>query len=205
MQDDMYLIAVDGWKTELAIVEGKKGEVECDLVPKYLVIDRYFASEKQAIEELQTKLEEAGRQIEEIIEENSGDEGFFADFEKINKASVTARAKEIKNKSEDVEELKIMNKYLELQEQESEAKKAIKEAEKSLEAKVIARYKILTEGEIKVLVVDDKWITILDHAIKGEMDRISQRLTQRIKELAERYELPLPTLISDGNANSKSR
>jgi len=197
MQDDMYLIAVDGWKTELAIVEGKKGEVECDLVPKYLVIDRYFASEKQAIEELQTKLEEAGRQIEEIIEENSGDEGFFADFEKINKASVTARAKEIKNKSEDVEELKIMNKYLELQEQESEAKKAIKEAEKSLEAKVIARYKILTEGEIKVLVVDDKWITILDHAIKGEMDRISQRLTQRIKELAERYELPLPTLISE--------
>lgn len=53
----MYLIAVDGWKAELAVVEDKEGEIECDLVPKYLVVNRYFASEKQAIEELQTKLD----------------------------------------------------------------------------------------------------------------------------------------------------
>ncbi|MCG7852818.1 MAG: type I restriction-modification system subunit M, partial [Methanosarcinaceae archaeon] len=39
MQDDMYLIAVDGWKAELA--------------PNYLIINRYFANEKQVIEELQ--------------------------------------------------------------------------------------------------------------------------------------------------------
>ena len=32
----------------------------------------------------------------------------------------------------------------------------------------------------------------LDAAIHGEMDRISQALTQRVKELAERYETPLP-------------
>jgi type I restriction enzyme M protein len=36
----------------------------------------------------------------------------------------------------------------------------------------------------------------LQHAINSEMDRISQRLTQRIKELAERYEMPLPELTS---------
>ena len=29
-------------------------------------------------------------------------------------------------------------------------------------------------------------------AIHGEMDRISQALTERVKELAERYETPLP-------------
>jgi type I restriction enzyme M protein len=29
------------------------------------------------------------------------------------------------------------------------------------------------------------------------MDRISQRLTQRIKELAERYEIPLPALVTE--------
>ncbi|MFH1780585.1 MAG: type I restriction-modification system subunit M, partial [Candidatus Nealsonbacteria bacterium] len=65
MQDDMYLIAVDGWKAELVAVEGKKGVVECDLVPKYLVIDRFFASEKQAIEELQANLENSSQKIEE--------------------------------------------------------------------------------------------------------------------------------------------
>lgn len=197
MQDDMYLIAVDGWKAELAAVEGKKGEMECELVPKNLVINRYFASEKQTIEELQTKLENASQEIEELIEENSGEEGYFADFEKINKASVTSRIKEIKNKRADAEELKVMEKYLALGEQESEAKKKIKEAEKALDTKVIAKYKTLTESEIKVLVVDDKWMKSLEREVKSEMDRISQRLTGRIKELAERYATPLPKLLTE--------
>ncbi len=34
----------------------------------------------------------------------------------------------------------------------------------------------------------------IDEAVKGEMDRISQQFTQRIKELVERYETPLPRL-----------
>jgi type I restriction enzyme M protein len=46
--------------------------------------------------------------------------------------------------------------------------------------------------EIKTLVVDDKWLTALDARIHGEMDRISQALTRRVRELAERYETPLP-------------
>ena len=38
--------------------------------------------------------------------------------------------------------------------------------------------------------------TTLAAAIHGEMDRISQALTQRVKELAERYETPLPQMVS---------
>ncbi len=197
MQDDMYLIAVDGWKAELEAVEGKKGEVECDLVPKYLVINRYFACEKQAIEDLKAKLDNISQEIEELIEEHSGENGYFADFEKINKAIATSRMKEIKGKPEDAEELTVMEKYLTLQEQESEAKKKMKEAEKALETQVIAKYKTLTESEIKVLVVDDKWMATLEQAVKGEMERISHRLTGRIKDLAERYATPLPTLITE--------
>jgi type I restriction enzyme M protein len=34
----------------------------------------------------------------------------------------------------------------------------------------------------------------LDGAIHGETERVSQQLTQRVKELAERYETPLPRL-----------
>ncbi len=200
MQDDTYLIAVDGWKAELVPREGKKGEMECDLVPKYLVINRYFASEKKAIEELHAKLGITSREIEELIEEHSVEDGYFVDFEKINKASVTARIKEIKNKPEDAEELKVMETYLALGEQESEAKKKIKEAEKALDARVITKYKTLTESEIKVLVVDDKWMVMLEQAVKGEMDRISQRLAHRIKELAERYGTPLPTLVTETEA-----
>lgn len=196
MQDDIYLISVDGWKAELVAVEDKKGGLECDLLPKYLVINNYFGTDKLAIEELQGELEKVGRGIEELIEENSGEDGYFADFEKINKASVLSRIKEIKNNPSDTEELKLLDLYLALLEKDFEIKKKIKEAKKELETKVIAKYEILTESEIKVLVVDNKWMDTLERAIKGEMDRINQRLTQRIKELAERYETPLPTLIN---------
>ena len=34
----------------------------------------------------------------------------------------------------------------------------------------------------------------IERSVKTEMERISQRLTGRIKELAERYETPLPKM-----------
>ena len=74
------------------------------------------------------------------------------------------------------------------------SRSAVKEAEADLDAKAYAKYPKLTEAEIKTLVVDDKWLAALDAAIHGEMDRISQALTQRVKELAERYETPMPQL-----------
>ncbi|MFH1444713.1 MAG: type I restriction-modification system subunit M [Candidatus Peregrinibacteria bacterium] len=203
MQDDMYLIAVDGWKAELVPVEGKKGETECDLVPKLLVVNHYFAGEKKAIENLQTNLDNSSREIEELEEENSGEEGCFVSFDKVNKAAVSARMKEIKGKSEDAEEYKVMQRWLDLSGAESEAKKKIKDAEKALEAQVVAKYPTLTEADIKILVVDDKWMMTLEQAIKSEMDRISQRLTQRIKELAERYETPLPALVTETEVLTK--
>jgi len=71
----------------------------------------------------------------------------------------------------------------------------MKDDEVALDAKAYAKYPKLTEAEIKTLVVDDKWLATLDTAIHGEMDRISQGLTQRVKELAERYEIPMPQQV----------
>ena len=45
-------------------------------------------------------------------------------------------------------------------------------------------------------MVDDKWLASLSTAIHGEMDRISQALTQRVKELADRYDTPMPQMAS---------
>ena len=45
--------------------------------------------------------------------------------------------------------------------------------------------------------MDDKWLAALRAAIYGEMERISQELTQRVKELAERYETALPQMTTD--------
>ena len=56
MQDDCYLIAADGWKAETyRIIEtDKKGKEKdkgwtCDLIPKPLIVARYYAKEQAAI------------------------------------------------------------------------------------------------------------------------------------------------------------
>jgi type I restriction enzyme M protein len=191
MQDDVYLIAVDGWKVELSLVNGKKDEWNCDLVPKQLVINRYFAAEQKAIDQF-------SRQMEEIEEEHSGEEGLLEEVKtdkgKISKVNVQKRIKEIKTGKEAVEELKVLETYLNLIEKEADANKKIKDALTALDKKVIAKYKILTEDDVKALVVDDKWMTVISRDIKSEMEHISQRLTHRVKELAERYVAPMPKL-----------
>jgi len=70
MQDDCYLIAADGWKAETyRIIEtNKKGkEVDkgwaCDLVPKQLIVNRYFAAQQAAIREQEAALESVVAQM----------------------------------------------------------------------------------------------------------------------------------------------
>ena len=84
--------------------------------------------------------------------------------------------------------------WLSLNGEEAALKKRVKEAEAALDAQAYAQYPKLSEAEIKTLVVDGKWLAALEAAVGGEMDRVSQHLTQRVKELAERYETPLPEM-----------
>jgi type I restriction enzyme M protein len=69
--------------------------------------------------------------------------------------------------------------------------------EDDLERKVDGQYPKLTENEIETLVVDDKWVATLAAAVRGELNRVSQTLTGRIRQLAERYAAPLPQLTDE--------
>ena len=209
MQDDCYLISADGWKAELTISRQTKTitEWDCDLVPKSLVINRYFLAEKQAIEKLEAEKETIAAEIAELEEEHNTEDGYFAELDKLNKANVLKRLKDlltVKPKKEKqvlayaaepvsaYGEQAVLRKYLKLLDEQTAISKKMKDALSELDKKVIERYKTLTIDEIKQLVVDDKWMTVLERDVKTEMEHISQRLTQRIKELAERYETPLP-------------
>jgi type I restriction enzyme M protein len=64
----------------------------------------------------------------------------------------------------------------------------VKEAEKKLDKQVIEKYPQLSEDEVKTLVVDDKWLSAIKGQIDGEVEAISRSLTQRVNELAGRYE-----------------
>jgi type I restriction enzyme M protein len=206
MQDDAYLLACEGWKAEthrvIEIKKGKEGkpgkEVDkgwaCDLIPKPLLVAALFADEQAAIDALAAELEAASSKLAELEEDEGGDEGVFADFDKVNKAAVAARLKEIKDDAEAKAEAALLSEWIALEAKVAGSKKRLKEAEDKLDAEAYARYPTLSEAEIKGLVVDDKWLSALDRAIQGEMDRVSQRLASRAKELAERYETPLPEL-----------
>lgn len=207
MQDDVYIISVDGWKAEIKVTNRKKGEWECELIPKQLVINRYYAEGQKAIEELEAEKEMIASEMEELKEENSGEEGLLEevinDKGNITKGDLKKRIKEIAGDPDFEDELKLLGQYLELNDKESDTGKKIREKISELDKKVLAKYKILSGDEIKVLVVDDKWMSTIYNDIKSEMERISQRLTQRIKDLAERYESPLPKLIQEAEIFSK--
>ena len=210
MQDDVYMIVSDTWKPGNE-VEWTKKEFEGKLIPKLLMITRYFAIEQKAIERLEADRDAVAAQIEELEEEHSGEDGFFADFDKISKNTVNARLKEITpvkskigfNMAAEPEALygerAVLEQYLKLCDELSEANRKLKEAKAGLDKKLLAKYPVLTEAEVKELVVGDKWMATIENTVHNEMQRISQRLTSRIKELAERYENPMPTLTNEVN------
>lgn len=224
MQDDVYLIAADGW-VEAArprgIVEDKERKIKetpdltigrkkykMDLVPPALVVGRFFAKEQAAIEALQSAQESAACELEEFVEEHAssseGEEGLLADAAndkgKITKGGVKDRLKAIQDEPENDEERDALTRCLELIEAESAASKAVKDAQAVLDARVLARYAKLAETEIKTLIVEDKWLASIRTAIEGEVERLTQCLAARVKELEERYAKPLPALAQEADA-----
>ena len=102
------------WRAETSrvLVKNNKGkEVDkgwvCDLVPKPLIVARYFAPQQADINALESELESVTAQMTEMEAEHGGEEGAFSELEKVNKASVTARLRDLKfERSESVAEEK---------------------------------------------------------------------------------------------------
>lgn len=180
MKDDVYMIRENGWIADK------------DLVPEELIIEKFFTQGKEEIGKLEAEKDEITREKEEFEEEHSGEEGVLEELKNdkgnITKGSVNNRIKEIKNDSDSKEELNILESYQDLIDKEADANKKVRDTIKKLDKLVNEKYKVLTEAEIKELVVELKWIPYIVGEVNGEMDRISHRLTSRIKELADRYE-----------------
>ncbi|MGE3492364.1 MAG: N-6 DNA methylase [Vicinamibacterales bacterium] len=204
MQDDCYLIAADGWvaKTARIVETDKKGKTKdkgwtCELVQKRLVVSRYFAKEQAAIDAVQAELDAATAGITELEEEHGGEEGFLGALEKIAKVEVSARLREIKGDKDAKDEALVLKRWLELAESETALKRSVKEQEAALDKLAFQKYPTLTEAEIKTMVIDDKWMSRLSAVVQAELERVSQTLTGRIRELAERYATPLPQLTDE--------
>mgnify|MGYP003642081749 CR=1 FL=1 len=251
MQDDVYILAQDGWATARQIrelvknTEGKlteepditlgKRKLKAELIPPALMIARFFAKEQAALKALETQAEEAARVTEEMEEEHGGEEGLLFEA-KTEKGKLTAKS--VKDRIRDLittadaslaKKQKLIDKlikdgkpipksvtadllendipdyfeYVKLQEmlalieQEREAVAAVKEAKTALDTKTVKKYAKLSDAEIKLLLVEDKWLAALQTDVASELERISQGLTGRVKLLTERYAVPLPKLMEN--------
>jgi type I restriction enzyme M protein len=214
IQDDCYIIAGDGWIAEpTRIIEKNKATKkdtdkgwDCELLPKSLVIKHFFSQDKQKIDLLSSQVELYTAQLAEIEEEHTQEDGLFADFEKINKAIIEKELKNINslldkknknqpnNEAENKTKKQVFEQYIALSEKIKTTTKQLKDDTLALDNKVFVFYKTLNIQQIKDIVIQDKWLNELQKRINGEMQRISQRLTQRIKQLAERYHNPLPQI-----------
>jgi len=217
MQDDAYLIAAEDWRKAAQlqlIVEdraskskvkpdftiGKKKYV-AELIPPSLMIARYFDKQQAVVDELESQIAAVQQQSEELAEEHTGEGGLLEDAkndkDKLTKASATARLRDIRNEKEAADERNVLKEYLALCEQESELSGKLKKTLEALMVEVAAKYAQLNEDDIKSLVVDDKWLATLAASVQRELDRVSQTLTGRVRELAERYASPLPQLTEE--------
>jgi type I restriction enzyme M protein len=208
------MIVLSGWKAkpERILIENKKKQMvdkgwKCDILPKEIVIKKYFDKELVIVNKMTSDLEEINQKKNFLEEENSEEEDLLAEVrnekDKITKKILNKRIKEINHDSEFSDELKAIEEYLSLIEKEADLKKKIKDIECTLDKELHRKYHSFTEDELKELIVDDKWLASLKNAVHNEMHRISQKLAGRIKELAERYEAPLPILMNDVTDLSK--
>ncbi|MBB3205516.1 type I restriction enzyme M protein [Rhodopirellula rubra] len=315
MQDDCYQIAAEGWVAQPReiweqIKSGKKkGEMKyrgwvCDLVPKSILVARYFADEQAEIDDMESRLACIAAELVELSEEHGGEEGVLkgvsskADVEearvsamipiwseeakatcdqytelvetagahaakmkeladhrflvalktskgkltlkavktRVEKAPAADEARVLKSyldadksqKSDakqaakllaaaeksimarldedpipdNYDDLAVTVRYLALLDQQSELKAKMKVAVDALDATARAKYSDLSIDEIKSMVIDDKWMPTVSATVQTEVDRVSQTLTRRVRQLAERYETPLPELVDELEALS---
>jgi type I restriction enzyme M protein len=224
MQDDVYLIAADGWQAgaqprEIRQVRDKNNKLvwpephdylkgkrrfKSDLIPAPILVDRYFTAERETIEAIEGELASIEQRLDETREEQGGEDGLLAEVvegegekQKITAKGVKARLREIGGDPNFADERRALEEYAALLERQAKTKARLKAAQEDLDAKIDVKYPALTEDEIKALVVDDKWLAALRAAVEGELDRVSQTLTGRIRQLAERYATPLPQLVEE--------
>ncbi len=202
MQDDWFLISFNGFISaknlrKLTPLKDKnkkanyleepdfiiqKTYYKSDLIPKNLIKQRFFEKETKELEELENALNEKEALLDEFIEEHSNEEGLF-DGLKINESVLK---KELKNAT-DLEDKQILKTALEWLEAKNKVLKMKNKAYEELELKAFHQYKNLKLGEIKDLIIKDKWLNSLKNALENKIQKRINALTSALNEIIQTY------------------
>ncbi|MGL2763699.1 type I restriction-modification system subunit M [Helicobacter pylori] len=202
LQDDWFLISFNGFESakELRKLNPLKDKnkkanyleepdfviqktyYKSDLIPKHLIKQRFFEKEAKELEELENALNEKEALLDEFIEEHSNEEGLFYEL-KINESVLK---KELKNAT-DSEDKQILKTALALLEAKNKALKMKNKAHEELELKAFHQYKNLKLGEIKDLIIQDKWLKSLKNALENKILKRINAFTSALNEIISNY------------------
>ena len=205
MQDDVYMIMVDGWKLNLRpkqkedkkekkmvpVVVKTWNDLESDLLPVEYIVNRFCKSELEACDELSASIAFMENEVTSLVEEN--DDVFDTknfEKEKVNLASVKKRAKVTKG-----EEQEHLMEWIELQNSIKAEKAKLKEANDKLLSRVKEEYDLLAQNEMKVKnLVKEKWVNAISTRIESELSRSIEQLKSQLSAISERYDQTLPSI-----------
>ncbi len=212
MRDDLYTISGDGWEAGRVITyeykKDKSGKPTSKvasfdglLIPKEILAQTSFPEMVAELSRLQGEYDSVTQQIEEMLEEMSGEDGYLADLvsekRQIVKTKLNARMKEIKKDPDSAEEYSALTLCNTLLDAQSEAKSGLKREQEKLDTLLVEKYPTLTIEEIKSLVIEKKWSAAISLGIETLYDTVSHELGKRITELAKSYEFTLPEILEE--------
>ena len=196
-KDDLYMVTDNGWIPSLTFAKDKKGnikknEFDSELLPKDIVINKYFKNENNEINELNNKLNNLISDFDSIVEENTGDEQLFNDYEQVNEKALKDLKKEVEDK-----DIELINNLLNNLSEQKELKKEIKDKQELLNDKVIKEYNSLTEEESKNIIVYYKWFESIENKFNTCMSNLINNLANGITNLDDEYESTLTDLNNE--------
>ncbi|MCV0377523.1 N-6 DNA methylase, partial [Microbacterium sp.] len=214
--DDLYLVVDGGWsgaakprviidkknqkakdKEEPDFVVGKQ-KFKSDLLDAELMISRYFAGERAAIEQAGVAAAAAAQVVAGAAEEHGGEDGLLesvvSDSGNITKGAIAARLRELGDDEDTPRERDLLKVCLEALAEEANAKATGKRLTAELALKLQRGYAALTEDEARELTVGGKWLPSVEMRVLGEVERVTRSLSSRVAELAARYARSLPSI-----------
>ena len=141
--------------------------------------------------------------MSELVEQNIDVFSFDVDDEKdekalnIKAADVKRLIKNAKLEGKGAADVKILKLWLSLSKEKGTLSTKLKKKRQELTVAVVKKYGELTEEEIKMLVVEKKWLTTIVGACETLMQSITHRIATEVTALAERYQNTMPKLQLD--------
>lgn len=198
---------IEQFQTELAEMEEENPqelEDSVSVIKKRLALAEQPApmpDEEAILNQFLTLLEIKGKpgkeQQEQFIAQHKD---IFTQFEKVNKSAVNGRLKNIPLYEQMDEETRLISvRYIELNDMLSAAKEELKMLMAEMFNRVKEQYEQLTEDDIRHLVVESKWETLLTSRADTLLTTVSQQVTTDIIALRDRYQRTLPQIDAQVN------